>query len=57
LLLAGRGKISLPTGSSLIELESDMRLGNQRESSNVEDRRGVRFGRAGGIGIGTSCWR
>lgn len=30
-----------------------MRLGNQRESSNVEDRRGVRFGRAGGIGIGT----
>ncbi|HWK75956.1 MAG TPA: neutral zinc metallopeptidase [Povalibacter sp.] len=30
-----------------------MRLGNQRESSNVEDRRGIRFGRAGGIGIGT----
>jgi predicted metalloprotease len=30
-----------------------MRLGNQRESSNVEDRRGIRFSRAGGIGIGT----
>lgn len=30
-----------------------MRLGDQRESSNVEDRRGIRFGRAGGIGIGT----
>lgn len=30
-----------------------MRLGRQRESSNVEDRRGVRFKRAGGIGIGT----
>ncbi|HEY5808796.1 MAG TPA: neutral zinc metallopeptidase [Povalibacter sp.] len=30
-----------------------MRLGDQRESSNVEDRRGVRFGRAGGIGLGT----
>ena len=29
-----------------------MRLGD-RESSNVEDRRGVRFGRAGGIGLGT----
>ena len=30
-----------------------MRLGGQRESSNVEDRRGIRVGRAGGIGIGT----
>lgn len=30
-----------------------MRLGNQRQSSNVEDRRGVRFGKAGGIGLGT----
>lgn len=30
-----------------------MRLGRQRESSNVEDRRGVRYGRAGGIGLGT----
>lgn len=30
-----------------------MRLGDQRESSNVEDRRGVRLGRAGGIGLGT----
>lgn len=30
-----------------------MRLGNQRESSNVEDRRGIRYGRAGGIGLGT----
>jgi predicted metalloprotease len=31
--------------------ESNMRLG--RESSNIEDRRGVRFKGAGGIGIGT----
>lgn len=30
-----------------------MRLGNQRQSSNVEDRRGIRYGRAGGIGLGT----
>lgn len=30
-----------------------MRLEDQRESSNVEDRRGMRFSRAGGIGIGT----
>ena len=30
-----------------------MRLGNQRESRNVEDRRGIRYGRAGGIGLGT----
>ena len=30
-----------------------MRLGNRRESSNVEDRRGIRYGRAGGIGLGT----
>lgn len=30
-----------------------MRLGKQRQSSNVEDRRGVRFGKAGGIGLGT----
>jgi predicted metalloprotease len=30
-----------------------MRLGNRRSSANVEDRRGVRYGRAGGIGIGT----
>jgi uncharacterized protein len=29
-----------------------MRLGRQRESSNVEDRRGVRFTRGGGIGLG-----
>jgi predicted metalloprotease len=30
-----------------------MRLGGRRESSNIEDRRGTRIGRAGGIGIGT----
>ena len=30
-----------------------MRLENRRESSNVQDRRGIRYGRAGGIGIGT----
>lgn len=30
-----------------------MRLGGRRESSNVEDRRGIRVGRAGGIGLGT----
>jgi len=30
-----------------------MRLDDQRESSNIEDRRGMRFSRAGGIGIGT----
>ena len=30
-----------------------MRLGNQRQSGNVEDRRGTRYGRAGGIGLGT----
>jgi uncharacterized protein len=30
-----------------------MRLGGRRESSNIEDRRGTRLGRAGGIGIGT----
>ncbi|HEY6642337.1 KPN_02809 family neutral zinc metallopeptidase [Povalibacter sp.] len=30
-----------------------MRLGDQRESSNVQDRRGIRYGRAGGIGLGT----
>ncbi|MFL6547961.1 MAG: neutral zinc metallopeptidase [Povalibacter sp.] len=30
-----------------------MRLGDHRESSNIEDRRGTRYGRAGGIGIGT----
>ncbi len=30
-----------------------MRLGDRRESSNVEDRRGIRYGRAGGIGLGT----
>jgi predicted metalloprotease len=30
-----------------------MRLGGRRASSNIEDRRGVRIGRAGGIGIGT----
>lgn len=30
-----------------------MRLDDQRESKNIEDRRGMRFSRAGGIGIGT----
>ena len=30
-----------------------MRLGGRRVSSNIEDRRGTRFGRAGGIGLGT----
>jgi predicted metalloprotease len=30
-----------------------MRWQGRRESSNVEDRRGMRYGRAGGIGIGT----
>ncbi len=30
-----------------------MRLGGRRASSNVEDRRGIRVGRAGGIGLGT----
>ena len=30
-----------------------MRLGGRRASSNVEDRRGMRMGRAGGIGLGT----
>jgi uncharacterized protein len=30
-----------------------MRLGGRRASSNVEDRRGTRYGRAGGIGLGT----
>jgi len=30
-----------------------MRLGNQRESKNVEDRRSRRVGKSGGIGIGT----
>jgi uncharacterized protein len=30
-----------------------MRLEGRRSSSNVEDRRGMRFGRAGGIGLGT----
>src|SRR5687768_13395411 len=30
-----------------------MRLEGRRSSSNVEDRRGVRLGRAGGIGLGT----
>ena len=30
-----------------------MRWEGRRESQNVEDRRGMRFGRAGGIGIGT----
>src|SRR5690606_22791936 len=30
-----------------------MRWRGRQGSSNIEDRRGVRFGRAGGIGIGT----
>jgi predicted metalloprotease len=30
-----------------------MRLDGRRESSNIEDRRGSRLGRAGGIGLGT----
>ncbi len=30
-----------------------MRLQGRRSSSNIEDRRGTRFGRAGGIGLGT----
>lgn len=30
-----------------------MRLGGRRSSLNIEDRRGTRFGRAGGIGLGT----
>lgn len=30
-----------------------MRWQGRRESSNIEDRRGMRFGRAGGVGIGT----
>jgi predicted metalloprotease len=29
-----------------------MRLGGRRTSSNIEDRRGIRVGRAGGIGLG-----
>jgi len=29
-----------------------MRLGDERESSNVEDRRGIRFTRGGGMGLG-----
>jgi uncharacterized protein len=33
--------------------EAHMRLGGRRSSSNVEDRRGVRLGRAGGVGLGT----
>jgi predicted metalloprotease len=30
-----------------------MRLGGRRASTNIEDRRGTRLGRAGGIGLGT----
>jgi uncharacterized protein len=30
-----------------------MRWAGRRESQNIEDRRGIRFGRAGGIGLGT----
>src|SRR4029078_10904293 len=30
-----------------------MRWEGRRESQNVQDRRGMRFGRAGGIGLGT----
>jgi predicted metalloprotease len=30
-----------------------MRLGGRRSSSNIEDRRGTRYGKAGGIGLGT----
>ena len=30
-----------------------MRIGGRRASSNIEDRRGTRLGRAGGIGLGT----
>jgi len=30
-----------------------MRWSGRRESDNIEDRRGIRFGRAGGIGLGT----
>lgn len=30
-----------------------MRLGGRRASSNIQDRRGMRVGRAGGIGLGT----
>lgn len=30
-----------------------MRLGGRRTSSNIEDRRGTRYGKAGGIGLGT----
>src|SRR6185436_5120720 len=30
-----------------------MRWEGRRESQNIEDRRGMRFGRAGGIGLGT----
>ena len=30
-----------------------MRIEGRRESQNIEDRRGIRLGRAGGIGIGT----
>jgi len=30
-----------------------MRLGGRRASTNIEDRRGIRVGRAGGIGLGT----
>jgi len=30
-----------------------MRLGGRRHSENIEDRRGTRLGRAGGIGLGT----
>src|SRR5687768_7103646 len=43
-LLAGREKYSR---------EIHMRLGGRRTSSNIEDRRGMRVGRAGGIGLGT----
>ena len=30
-----------------------MRWEGRRQSTNIEDRRGMRFGRAGGIGLGT----
>src|SRR5678815_6088590 len=33
--------------------ELTMRWEGRRESQNIEDRRGMRFGRAGGIGLGT----
>jgi predicted metalloprotease len=39
--------------SPAIHGETIMRWEGRRQSTNIEDRRGMRFGRAGGIGLGT----